>query len=266
MHRGGADHRGLRQLVEHQRDEARLADRFVAERCGEGLAVDPVIVDPDALVADEQAPSRLVGELDPPVRVDRQQRRRSVVEHGFAEAVRFGESKPLVAKAPDPLVERLADVGEAAAVGAVGEALRQVAEPHRLEEAGELHVGALDVAPQLVERPQAEGGREQPGDSEPLRPERRHEQEDGSEQHRRPPAQAGDEAAPKAHGVVPTENPPPDFRGRGTARSAVEGPFGSLKEPLHHASHGPPPRQIPGRNKGRLKAHACPFADRARRG
>ncbi len=36
--------------------------------------------------------------------------------------------------------------------------------------------------------------------------------------------------------------PPLDFEGRGTARSAVEGP-------LHHASHGPPPLQLQGRKE-----------------
>jgi transcriptional regulator len=42
-------------------------------------------------------------------------------------------------------------------------------------------------------------------------------------------------------------NPPRDFAGRGTARSAVEGPSGA-GEPLHQASPGPPPRPMPGRN------------------
>ena len=42
------------------------------------------------------------------------------------------------------------------------------------------------------------------------------------------------------------EIPPRDFAGRGTARSAVEGPSGA-GEPLHQASPGPPPRQRPGR-------------------
>jgi error-prone DNA polymerase len=42
-------------------------------------------------------------------------------------------------------------------------------------------------------------------------------------------------------------NPPPDFRGRGTARSAVEGPF-AAEGPLHQASPGPPPLEIEGRN------------------
>jgi transcriptional regulator len=43
------------------------------------------------------------------------------------------------------------------------------------------------------------------------------------------------------------EIPPRDFAGRGTARSAVEG-FLRTEEPLHQASPGPPPRQMPGRN------------------
>ena len=42
--------------------------------------------------------------------------------------------------------------------------------------------------------------------------------------------------------------PPPVFRGRGTARSVVEGFFG-LRRPLHHASHGRPPLQMQGRNE-----------------
>ena len=120
---GGAHHRRLRKLVEHQRDEARLADRLVAQGGGEGLAVNPEILDPDAMVADEQAPGRLGGKLHPPVRVDRQERRGRVVEHSLAETVRFGEPQPLVAKASNPLVKRLADVGKAASVGAVGETL-----------------------------------------------------------------------------------------------------------------------------------------------
>ena len=44
------------------------------------------------------------------------------------------------------------------------------------------------------------------------------------------------------------KNPPRDFAGRGTARSAVEGSFG-VSRPLHHASHGPPPLQMQGRNE-----------------
>ncbi|HEX8467311.1 MAG TPA: FMN-binding negative transcriptional regulator [Allosphingosinicella sp.] len=42
------------------------------------------------------------------------------------------------------------------------------------------------------------------------------------------------------------ENPPRDFAGRGTARSAVEG-LSTTSEPLHQASPGPPSRQMPGR-------------------
>jgi hypothetical protein len=41
-------------------------------------------------------------------------------------------------------------------------------------------------------------------------------------------------------------NPPPDFRGRGTMRSMVEGPF-HRKMPLHRPSGGPPPLEIEGR-------------------
>ena len=40
--------------------------------------------------------------------------------------------------------------------------------------------------------------------------------------------------------------PPPDFRGRWTMRSMVEGLF-SRKTPLHHPSGGPPPLQRQGR-------------------
>ncbi len=43
------------------------------------------------------------------------------------------------------------------------------------------------------------------------------------------------------------EIPPLHLQGRGTARSAVEGPSGA-GEPLHQASPGPPPREIAGRN------------------
>ncbi len=43
--------------------------------------------------------------------------------------------------------------------------------------------------------------------------------------------------------------PPPAFRGRGTVRRTGKGPAAS-EMPLHHASHGPPPRQMPGRNDG----------------
>jgi general secretion pathway protein H len=44
--------------------------------------------------------------------------------------------------------------------------------------------------------------------------------------------------------------PPPDFRGRGTARRAVEGACAGLVLPLHHAAsrRGPPPLQMQGRN------------------
>jgi transcriptional regulator len=47
--------------------------------------------------------------------------------------------------------------------------------------------------------------------------------------------------------VMRMENPPLHLQGRGTARSAVEGPSGA-GEPLHQASPGPPPREIAGRN------------------
>ncbi|HEY1605823.1 MAG TPA: error-prone DNA polymerase [Allosphingosinicella sp.] len=46
-------------------------------------------------------------------------------------------------------------------------------------------------------------------------------------------------------------DPPLHSQGRGTARSAVEGPAES-EGPLHHASHGPPPLEIEGRMKGLL--------------
>jgi transcriptional regulator len=48
--------------------------------------------------------------------------------------------------------------------------------------------------------------------------------------------------------VMRTENPPLRLQGRGTARSVVEGPSGA-GEPLHQASPGSPPRQMPGRNQ-----------------
>jgi hypothetical protein len=46
--------------------------------------------------------------------------------------------------------------------------------------------------------------------------------------------------------VTAAEIPPLHLQRRGTARRAVEGLFGS--RPLHHASHGPPPLEIEGRN------------------
>ena len=62
-------------------------------------------------------------------------------------------------------------------------------------------------------------------------------------------------------------NPPPDFRGRGTARSAVEGrgaqrsvlppPAQGRGRPLHYASHGPPPLQKQGRNFIPLRLGLC---------
>jgi len=47
--------------------------------------------------------------------------------------------------------------------------------------------------------------------------------------------------------IMRSEIPPLHLQGRGTARSAVEGPSGA-GEPLHQASPGPPPREIAGRN------------------
>jgi general secretion pathway protein G len=46
------------------------------------------------------------------------------------------------------------------------------------------------------------------------------------------------------------QDPPPAFRGRGTARRAVEGLLRGARRPLHHASHGPPPLQKQGRIEG----------------
>ncbi|HEX9963518.1 MAG TPA: FMN-binding negative transcriptional regulator [Allosphingosinicella sp.] len=48
--------------------------------------------------------------------------------------------------------------------------------------------------------------------------------------------------------VMRNENPPLHLQGRGTARSAVEGPSG-LGEPLQQASPGPPPQENQGRNR-----------------
>jgi transcriptional regulator len=53
--------------------------------------------------------------------------------------------------------------------------------------------------------------------------------------------------------VMRKEIPPPHLQGRGTARSAVEGPSGAA-EPLHQASPGPPPQEILGRNFERKSA------------
>ena len=96
----------------------------------------------------EQAARGLVGELDLAVAVDGEQGGRRVVEHRLVEAVGVDQFVALVAQLADRVVEHLGEIAEAAALAAVGEALAEIAEADRVDEAGQLHVGALDIAPE----------------------------------------------------------------------------------------------------------------------
>src|SRR4051812_21726034 len=116
-------------------------DRVGLERLGEGVAIFAEVGGTDAVVADEQPPRRLVGKLNAALAVDREQGRRRVVEHGFVKAAGVGQPVPLLAKAAYSLVQRLADLGEAASAAA-RKTLRKVAQPDRLEEARDLDIGA----------------------------------------------------------------------------------------------------------------------------
>ena len=64
VHDRGADQHGLRHAVAEQRHQPRPVDRAALQRRGEGVAIFAEILDPDALVADQQAAGGLVGELD----------------------------------------------------------------------------------------------------------------------------------------------------------------------------------------------------------
>ena len=64
-----------------------------SQRIGEGVAIFAEILDPDALVADEQPPRRLVGELDLALAVDGEQGGRRVVEHRLVEAVGVDQTR-----------------------------------------------------------------------------------------------------------------------------------------------------------------------------
>src|SRR5690606_1783421 len=99
-------------------------------------------------MAHEQPSRRLVGEFDPPLAVDRQERRRRIVQHCLVEATVIAEALPLVPQALDALFQRLAELAEAAPLMTIAEALLEIAETHRVHEAREFDIGALDVAPQ----------------------------------------------------------------------------------------------------------------------
>src|SRR5215207_8327645 len=51
----------------------------------------------------------------------------------------------------------------------------------------------------------------------------------------------------RLNGLPSTDCPPLHLQGRGTARSAVEGPSCRVARPLHHAPHGPLLPEIGGR-------------------
>ena len=70
-----AHHHRLRHRVERDRHEPRLARLEIAQRGGERVAIFGEILDPHALVAQQQPARGLVGELDPAAAVDRQQAR-----------------------------------------------------------------------------------------------------------------------------------------------------------------------------------------------
>ena len=103
----GADQHGLRHAVAEQGHEPRPADRAALQRMREGVAIFAEILDPHALVADQEAARGLVGELDLAVAVDGEQGGRRVVEHRLVEAVGVDQLVALVAQPLDRLVERL---------------------------------------------------------------------------------------------------------------------------------------------------------------
>ena len=195
----GADQHRLRHAVADQRHQPRPADGAALERVGEGVAIFAEVLDPDAAVAHQQAPRRLVGELDLAVAVDGEQGGRSVVEHGFVEAVGVDQLVLLVAHPPDRIVEHRAQLAEAAAVEAVREALAEIGEADRVDESGELAVGALDVAPEQGRGADDEQAGDDPRRAQPLDVERLDEGEGRDQQQPEPPDQADQEAAAKAH-------------------------------------------------------------------
>ena len=149
-------------------------------------------------MADEQPPRGLVGELDLAVAVDGEQGGRRVVEHRLVEAVGVDQFVALVAQPLDRLVERAGKLDEAAALAAMREALAEIAEPDRVDEAGELHIGALDVPPQQGRGADHEQPRDDPRRAQIGPRERAREGEGRRDQQPQPPGQAEEEAIAEA--------------------------------------------------------------------
>ena len=195
VHHRGADQHRLRNAVAEQRHQPRPVDRAALERLGEGVAIFAEILDPDAAVPHQQPPRRLVGQLDLAGCVDGKERGRRVVEHRLVEAVGVDQLVLLVAHPLDRVVEHGAQLGEAAAVEPVGEALAEVGEANRVDEPGQLHVGELDVAPQQIGGADDEHSGHDPRRAEPFHGERLDEGEGDQQQQPQAPGQADEEAA-----------------------------------------------------------------------
>ncbi len=144
-------------------------------------------------MADEQAARRLVGELDLAV-VDGEQSGGGVVEHRLVEAVGVDQFVALVAELLDARVEDRREVAEARALAAVGEALAEIAEADRVDEAGDLHVGALDVVPEQEGGAEHDEAGDDPRRAEVRPAERGDEQEDHPDEQEQPPGEAEHEA------------------------------------------------------------------------
>ncbi len=199
VHQRGANDRRLRHAVDHDRHQAWTARRVLVEAGRESVAIFAEIVDPDAIVPRQETAGGLVGEIDPAREIDGEERGGCIVEDGFEKAIIVAQAVPLLAQPLDSLVERVAEFTEAAAFVQAREILRKIAEAHRLDEAGKLDIGALDVAPEPCRRPDEEEAGEHARGAEPLDRQGVGKGESRQQQQRDAPQQADDEAAFKAH-------------------------------------------------------------------
>ena len=194
-----AHHRRLRYRVERDRHQLGAVDAHLHQGLGEGIAIFAEIVDPHALMADQHPPRGLVGQLHTALRIDGEQGGGRIVQHRFVESIVVGEPMPLLPKAADALLQRLAELAEAAALSAVREALREVAEADGVNEAGQLQIGALHVAPQPDDRADADESRQDAGCTQPLDPKRIDEAETRQDQQQHAPDEPREKAAAEGH-------------------------------------------------------------------
>ncbi len=199
----GADQHGLRHAVGEQRHEPGPVDAPPFERLGEGLAIFAEIVDPDTLVADQQPPRRLVGELHPAVGSTVSKAVGASSSTASIETVGVDQFVPLVAQLPDASFEHLAEGRRSRSPGrGRAEALAEIAEADRVDEAGELHVGALECRQSRKAAPSTS----RPGDharrAEIRRPSAATKQEAQRDEQEQPPGETEDEAVAKAMGYA----------------------------------------------------------------